>query len=963
MLLERTELTAGSTWHAAGLLPLFNMSYTVGQLHKYSVELYKRLPEETGQDVSFHVTGNLRLATTRDRLDEYHKYCGTANTIGVPFEIISPARVKELWPLVNLGDGVDTPKIIGALYHPHDGHIAPVDLTMALRKGARAGGAEICEQTAALSVERTPSGEWKIRTTQGDIVCEHVVCATGNYARETGRMFGLNVPAIPVEHQYIVYDESAELNAYRKGGGRELAVLRESDASYYLREERMGWILGPYERGGAGALRRRRSGVVRQGALRRRPRPTAAARRGGNEARAMPRALRHQDHRQRSHLLHTGRQPADRSGLERRQRLAERGSQLRRHCRRRRRLAARRMDHRGRPRHRHAGRRPASLRRLRRQALHGDARTRRRIATSSPSTTPTRNAPTHGRRRRVAVYGKLDQMGAVWGQRYGWERANWFAPASVPRRDEWSFRRTNYFEHVGNECRRMREKVGVIDLTPFTKHEVTGTGSAAWLDHLVANRVPTRVGRIALCHALTKKGGIRSEFTVTKLGVDRFYLVSAGAGERHDSDYLFKMLPQDGSVRLRNTTTSRGTFVVAGPRSRDVLARLTDTPLDNDHFPWLTGQVIEVGLAVDVHALRVNFVGELGWELHFPIEYANGLFDALFAAGEEFDIGMVGMRAMESLRIEKSYRMWGSDLTRDYTPFEAGLDRFVRMDKGDFIGKKALARQGAGAVPHRFVTLEVHGVTDADPLGNEPLYVRDALVGRATAGCYGHVVGKSLALAYVKPAFAAVGSQMEIEILGERKRRASWASRRSIRKIADCAHERRRAVPRPYRLPASNLPTATEGTMRDIPQLLAGFASRSVRFLLLLPLLSTLMTFGAIAAELEVFHADSLAGPMRELKGAFQAKHPGVALNLTSGVSRQLAERILKGDVCDVYAPSSPAVIDEDLMNKPMGSGKEAASWYVVFSANEMVVITAKGNPLDIRRVSDLREPGSATSA
>ncbi len=249
VLLERTELTAGSTWHAAGLLPLFNMSYTVGQLHKYSVDLYKRLPEETGQDVSFHVTGNLRLATTRDRLDEYHKYCGTANTIGVPFEIIGPARVKELWPLVNLGDGVDTPKIIGALYHPHDGHIAPVDLTMALRKGARAGGAEICEQTAALSVERTPSGEWKVRTTQGDIVCEHVVCATGNYARETGRMFGLNVPAIPVEHQYIVYDESAELNAYRKGGGRELAVLRESDASYYLREERMGWILGPYERG------------------------------------------------------------------------------------------------------------------------------------------------------------------------------------------------------------------------------------------------------------------------------------------------------------------------------------------------------------------------------------------------------------------------------------------------------------------------------------------------------------------------------------------------------------------------------------------------------------------------------------------------------------------------------------------------------------------------------------------
>src|SRR5262245_51559674 len=249
VLLERTELTAGSTWHAAGLLPLFNMSYTVGQLHKYSVDLYKKLQAETGQDVSFHVTGNLRLATCRDRLDEYHKYCGTANTIGVPFEVITPQQVKALWPLIDLGDGVATPKIIGALYHPHDGHIAPVDLTMALRKGARTRGAEIYEGTQAEGVERTASGEWKVRTSDGDITCEHVVCATGNYARETGRMFGLSVPAIPVEHQYIVYDESPELKAYREQGGRELAVLRESDASYYLREERMGWILGPYEKG------------------------------------------------------------------------------------------------------------------------------------------------------------------------------------------------------------------------------------------------------------------------------------------------------------------------------------------------------------------------------------------------------------------------------------------------------------------------------------------------------------------------------------------------------------------------------------------------------------------------------------------------------------------------------------------------------------------------------------------
>ena len=249
VLVERAELTAGSTWHAAGLLPLFNMSYTVGQLHKYSVDLYKRLQAETGQDVSFHVTGNLRMATRRERMDEYQKYCGTANTIGVPFQVIGPREVKELWPLVELGGSADMAAVIGALYHPDDGHIAPADLTMALRKGARARGAEIYEQTEVTAASRTRSGEWLLKTNKGDIVAEHVVCATGNYARQTGRMFGINVPAIPVEHQYIVYDESPELKAYRNAGGRELAVLREPEQSYYLREERLGWILGPYEAG------------------------------------------------------------------------------------------------------------------------------------------------------------------------------------------------------------------------------------------------------------------------------------------------------------------------------------------------------------------------------------------------------------------------------------------------------------------------------------------------------------------------------------------------------------------------------------------------------------------------------------------------------------------------------------------------------------------------------------------
>jgi dimethylglycine dehydrogenase len=368
------------------------------------------------------------------------------------------------------------------------------------------------------------------------------------------------------------------------------------------------------------------------------------------------------------------------------------------------------------------------------------------------------------------VYERLNQLGAVWGQRYGWERANWFAPAGVERRDEWSFRRTNYFMHVGNEARLMRERVGIIDLTPFTKHEITGPGAESWLDSLVANKVPAKVGRLALCHALTRRGGIRSEFTITKIAEQHFYVVSAGAAERYDGDYLRKALPDDGSVQLRNITGARGCFVLAGPKSREVLAQLTDTPLDNAAFPWLTAQTIEAGMAVDVYALRVNFVGALGWELHFPIEYAHHLFEQLFAAGKDHGIGMVGMRAMESLRMEKSYRMWGSDMTPDYTPFETSLDRFVRLNKGAFIGREALQKQLAAGIPNRFVTLEVHGVTDADPLGNEPLFDKSGrIIGRATSGYYGHCLQKSLAIGYAKAEYAQVGTPLSIEILGERK--------------------------------------------------------------------------------------------------------------------------------------------------------------------------------------------------
>ena len=760
VLCERTELTAGSTWHAAGLLPLFNMSYSVGQLHKYSVDLYKTLPGETGQDVSFHVTGNLRLATNEERMDEYRKYCGTANTIGVPFKIITPTDVAELWPLCN------TEGLTGALYHPDDGHIAPADVTQALAIGARKLGAEIYQNTPVTALERSASGEWQVRTPGGDITCEHVVCATGNYSWHTSRMLGIYIPAIPVEHQYIVTDEVPELVERHAQGQPEMAVLRESDASYYLREERRGYILGPYEKG---APARFWDGVPASferdlfpGDLDRlMPHVEAAINRVPSFERAGIKDIVNGPIAYtpdgsplvgpawglRNVWLNEGHSfgitAAGGAGWQLAEWIVEGEPSIDM------------MD--------------VDPRRFGAYANKPYVRAKNEEAyehvfiihypdEERPAARPGKTSPIHD---------MLDGMGAVWGQRYGWERPNWFAPADVERADVWSFRRTNYFPHVAREHRNVRENVGIIDITSFSKFRVSGRGAEGWLDRLVCRRLPRAAGRIQLAHALTPRGGVRSEFTIMRDADDSFYLVSSGAAERFDGDYLARNLPADGSVRLENLTTSHATLVVAGPNARAVLSKITDADLDSSAFPWLTGQHTHVGLA-PVRLMRINFVGELGWEIHHPVEYQRHIFLELLRAGSAFEIGQCGMRAMDSLRIEKSYRMWAQDLTREYTILEAGLGRFAAVGKGDFVGREALIRQQADGLPRHFVTVEVQAVDDADPIGNEPLWQGSRMIGRATAGAFGHFTGKCLALGYVESGHEAVGTELEIEILGRR---------------------------------------------------------------------------------------------------------------------------------------------------------------------------------------------------
>jgi dimethylglycine dehydrogenase len=760
VLVERKELTSGSTWHAAGLLPLFNMSYSVGQIHKYSVALYQTLEAETGQSVGFAKVSNIRLALNRDRMDEYHQYAGVAATIGVEVEFLTPRQVKEIWPLCN------TEGIIGAIRHPEDGYIQPADVTQAMAKGARQRGAEIYRQTTVTAIERAPSGEWRVRTDQGDITCEHVVAATGNFARQTAAMVGLDVPVIPVEHQYIVTEPHPEIQKRHRDGLPEMGVLRESDGSWYMREEAGGLLLGPYEKGAPccyldGPRADAEYELFADDLERLEPHIEAAINRVPafgevGVKRVYNGAIPYTPDGSpiigpawglRNFWLNEGHSfgitAAGGAGWQLAEWIVE-----------------------GEPTIDMLGVEPRRF---------GDYATRAYLKAKNEEAYAhvfVIHYPDEERRagrplRMAPCYERMQDLGAVFGQKFGWERPNWFAPKGMAQEDHWSFRRSRWFEPVGAECRNVQQNVGLLDMTAFAKARVSGPGAEAFLDHLVANRIPKRIGRVHLCHALNTRGGVHSEFTILREGPESFYLVSAGAWQRLDHDWLTKHMPADGSVQFQNLTGALGVLVVAGPKARTLLERVSAADFTTAAFPWLTGQEIVVGQA-PTKALRVNFVGELGWELHHPIEYQNHIFDALMAAGADFGLAPFGIRAMDSLRIEKSYRLIGTELSIEYAAYESGLDRFVHPNKGDFIGRDALVRWRERGFSNQFVTLEVEGVSDADALGNNPIYRDGQLVGRATGGNYGFRLEKSLALAMVRPELAEPGTELEMDILGEK---------------------------------------------------------------------------------------------------------------------------------------------------------------------------------------------------
>ena len=779
MLIERDELTSGSTWHAAGLLPLFNMSYATTHIHKYSVDFYKSLESETGLNAGFAVVGNLRMAQTDARMDEYKLYASTAETCGVPYEFMTPEAIKEKWPLINTED------LKGALYHNTDGYINPADVTMAMAKGARQFGVKIERKWQADAFNWTGT-HWEVTCTKmaekgGNLVpseeqvvitAEHVVTASGNHAQRTAKMLNIKIPAIPVEHQFIVMEKDPSLVEYREAGNLEHPVIRDADAQSYVREERGGWILGVYEKDAPArfehgvpdsfradlfplALERIEEQYMAM--IHRIPSCAESGLKGdfngpicytpdGNPLVGPAPGLRNM---WLAEGFSFGITAAGGTGYYMAQMMVDGEAEID--------MAS--LDPK-----RYGSWMTTEFAMRKNEECYDHVYVLHHPDEERPAARPLRTAPAYDRQR---------ERGAQFGWVNGWERPNYFGPLNAEEdfdHKSRSFRRGDWWKYAVEEAKAIREGVGLVDATAFTKHIVKGPGAIAFLDWFTCNKLP-RIGRINLTYALTSHGTTRTEYTIVRLSENEFYLVSAGAWTTYDQDYLKKSIedkePEFGRIELQDVTTQWGVFAIAGPKSRDVLSEIINDPdpetaLSNKRFPWLSAKQIELGMC-PVKAIRVAYTGELGWELHHPMEMQNYLFDLIEKAGKKHGMKLVGARAQNWLRQEKSYRAFGNELGRDATPLEADLPRFVDLTK-NFHGK---AEMEAVGIRVKCCTVLIDGPVDADPWGREVLYYGDDRVGRLTSGGYSVHFEKSIGMGYVSPELAVAGTKLKVKILDQ----------------------------------------------------------------------------------------------------------------------------------------------------------------------------------------------------
>jgi dimethylglycine dehydrogenase len=754
VLIEKNELTSGSTWHAAGQCPSITGSYNLAKIHAYGNQLYPRLEALTGQAVSWHACGGLRLANDERELAWLRQVHGYSKSIGFRMDIVGLDEIKRLNPFLT------TQGVMAAAWTQDDGHADPSGLCQALAKGARDLGATVLRHTRVTDIRQRRGGEWEVLTDKGSIVAEMVVNAAGCYARQVARMVGADAPITNMQHHYVV---THPIPAFQERT-TEIPVMRDSYTSGYFRQEQKSGLMGVYENTGL---------------------HEAWAPRGYPEWEA-------------SNELFPDDLDRIAPWLERAiERMPIFGE-----------VGIRRIINGAIP-HTPDGSPllgpTAGLRNfwmccgtsfgiaqgggcgkyLAQWMLHGDAEinmaefdprrfgdfadesyVRDKVFLDYRLTFTTRGPGQEepdGRPRKVSsLYRRLGAQGCVYGETFGWERPKWFSLDG--RHENYSYSRNNVFDVVGAEVAAVHGRVGVLDLSGFAKYDIEGPGAEAFLNRVCANRMP-RPGGIVLAHLLSPGGRIQGEMTITRLGEDRFYALSAAAAELRDRDWLTHSLQAGEPVRIENVTAQRGVLVVSGPRSREVLGRLTDADLGNDAFRWLRAREIEVA-GQPVRALRVSYVGELGWELHAPIEALPALYDAVWSAGEAFGIANYGLYAVNSMRVEKGYKAWSNELTNELTLLEADMPRFIRFDKDDFVGKAATLEQQPR--PVRIVHVEIDAA-DADARGGEPALSRDRCIGLVTSGAYGHRVRKSLAFAAVDTAFAAAGSRFDVLIQGGRR--------------------------------------------------------------------------------------------------------------------------------------------------------------------------------------------------
>jgi dimethylglycine dehydrogenase len=754
LLLEKGELASGSTWHAAGQITHSTSSYGLATMTRYGTWLYDRLEAETGQPVSWHKCGSLRLAYHPDELDWLRYTMSIGRGVGNELELVDRDRIRQLHPFYDL-EGV-----IGALHTPNDGHVDPASVTLAFAAGARQRGAAIKRNTRVIGTTQLDDGTWRVETENGAYTCEMLVNAAGTYARQVGAWAGLEVPIVPMTHHYFVTEEVPALADL----DTELPVVRDdAHVSGYIRMERTAGLIGIYEKANPNPVwvegtpweadhhlfppdydrvapwleeAFERMPILAEVGIQRAIHGAITHPPDGNMLLGPAPALDNYWHA-------NGVQVGIAWGPGATKYLADwmvNGATT---------LNLRAFD----------PRRYGAFA----TSAHNLAKAREDYLLRHEIPYPGFNRTAGRPHKTSSVYDRMAERGAIFEEVFGWERPRWFAPEGWEREDIHSFRRAVWHKPVSAEVASVRERVGLADLSAFAKYELLGGDAAAFLDRVSASRVPA-IGRIGLIYLLTDQGMVEAELTAARLSENSFYLVGAAVGEVRFGDWLRSHI-DDEDVRVENVSSAIGVLSLAGPRSREVLSGCTEAPLANDDHPWLSVREITVA-GIPVRALRVSFTGELGWELHVAMDRMQEVFDAVVGAGLKHGLGFFGSHALNSMRMEVGYKV-SADMTNEVSPNEAGLMRFVRPDKGDFVGRDAL-RANMESPRWRLVYLEVDpGDVDADCLGGEGVFSGSQRVGVVTTAGFGFTTGKSLAWAYVDPDRAEPGTEMEVLLLGE----------------------------------------------------------------------------------------------------------------------------------------------------------------------------------------------------